>query len=43
MKLDKAYKKEVEEAEKSLNNSIAIGKQKYLEKLKGQQNSLVKQ
>jgi hypothetical protein len=36
MKLDKAYKRDVEEAEKSLVNSIQIGKLKYLERLKEQ-------
>ena len=36
MKLDKAYKKEVEEAEKNINNSILIGKQKLMEKMKAE-------
>lgn len=36
MKLDKAYKKEVEEAEKNMNNSILIGKQKLMEKMKAE-------
>lgn len=34
MKLDKAYKKDVEETEKTLETAMIIGKQKYLEKLK---------
>jgi hypothetical protein len=34
MKLDKAYKKDVEETEKTLETAMLIGKQKYLEKLK---------
>lgn len=37
MKLDKAYKKAVEETEKNLNNSIMIGKQKLLEKRRAEE------
>ena len=34
MKLDKAYKREIEETEKSLSTAISIGKQRLLEKKK---------
>lgn len=37
MKLDKTYKKDIEETEKNLIDSIRIGKQRALEKQKKQE------
>lgn len=43
MKLDKAYKKDVEETEKTLETAMIIGKQKYLEKLKEKQSGKIEE
>ncbi len=40
LKLDRAYKKEIETTEKNLSESIMIGKQKLMEKYKLEQVKL---